>query len=697
MALHLTDIIPLEDLQKLQDTLAEVAGVGAVIVDPHGKHITRPSRFSGFCALMRGNPETGTFCKASARELGETAHKLGRPVQKPCGNLGLADGAAPIILAGEHIASWMIGQCVISRLPEHDVRFFARANGFDEEELLAAYAAVPQVSPAVFSNALALMSYFTENLSQLCLKNYELQLANAEKARASATLETVLSNIDAAIYVCDPDTKELVFANAHLYKATGDPELIGKKCHMALHGLTERCSFCGNSFWDGLEGKPVRVPHRWEFRNPRNNRDYIVQDILMDWHDGRVLQLSMHIDVTERRALVASEAANAAKREFLAQMSHELRTPMNGVLGMTQLALRADPPPKQQEYLQKIQSSATLLLGVINDVLDFSKIEAGKIELLEQEFSLRDSLRTMREMMLPRTEEKGLALQLRINPAIPDRLYGDSLRFSQVLMNLLSNAVKFTKEGFVRISLDMRDEPDEDRIRLFCSVSDSGMGMTPEQSAKLFTPFVQADSSISKHFGGTGLGLAISKKLVELMGGSIHVASEPGKGSTFSFDLPMTRLEEPARRGSALPVTLFAPPDASAPYSDADMRNLLAGKKILVAEDNEINQEIALELLRTFGAEPDLAANGQEAVDAAAATPYDMILMDIQMPVMDGYEATQRIRTQGSKNGRAVPIIAMTASAMNEDREKTRAAGMNGHIAKPIDMDELCRVLRALV
>ncbi len=679
--------IPLEYLQELQDTLAKVARVGAVVMDLHGRHITRPSRFSKFCSMMRSNQQTVSNCEAEAVELGELSHRYQGSIRRPCDNLGVYTGSAPIMLDGVHVANWVIGQCLVRRLPDEDVRAFARASGFEEEELLAAYLDLPLTTEEAFDDAVKLLSLFTNNLSLVCHKNYLLQQADKEKAQVIAMLNTVLSNIEAAIYICNPKTMELVFANAYLQKLVGESDLVGRKCHEALHGFPEKCSFCRNIFLNSMAGEPLRTPHRWEFHS--KSRDYMVQDVLVDWHDGQVLQLSTYIDITERKALLAAEAANAAKREFLAQMSHELRTPMNGVLGMTHLALRADPPPRQREYLQKIQTSASLLLGVINDVLDFSKIEAGKLELSEQVFSLRELTRSTQDMILPRVEEKGLHLQIDILRDVPDMLFGDSLRFSQVLTNLLSNAVKFTQSGGIRVDMSMEGASGdkEKSPRLLCRVSDTGIGMTAEQQARIFTPFAQADGSISRQFGGTGLGLAISKKLVELMGGSLTLKSQPGEGTTFSFDLPMKLAD--ALTGDRSEDTVAV----SHTRMDADLRAMLEGKSLLVAEDDAINQEIALELLRGFGAYVDLAADGEAAVEAFARRDYDIILMDVQMPRMDGYEATRRIRASTGKDGRAIPIIAMTASAMNEDRNKSQAAGMNGHTAKPIDLSDLCRVL----
>lgn len=691
MALHLLDIIPLEDLQEIQDTFAEVANVGAVVVDLQGKHITRPSRFSKLCAMMRSNPLTEPICKASAREIGNLARIENRPVHRLCSNMSLCDGSAPIIAEGEHVASWMIGQCITTkRLSDEEVRLFARLNGFEEDVLLEAYREVQETTAEKFNNALKLLSLFTKNISQICHKNYQLKKADKEKARVITMLDTILSNIEVAIFVCDPLTKEIIFANNYLSNLLDDRELVGKKCYAALHGFSEVCSFCNSNFLYSSEDKPKGTPHKWEFHSDKSGRDFMAQDMLVEWYDGRLLQMSMQIDITERKALLLAQAANEAKRNFLSQMSHEIRTPMNGVLGMTHLALQADPPPRQREYLKKIQTSASLLLGVINDVLDFSKIEAGKIELVKEIFSLRDVIRTTKDTILPRVQEKKLRLQIQIDPDIPDQLCGDSLRFSQILINLLSNAIKFTKKGHVRVVLGMQslNSSKKNSIRLICHVSDTGIGMTEEQCSSLFTPFTQADSSISRKFGGTGLGLAISKKLAELMGGSIQVETDFGKGSTFIFD---TIMELPSLYQDHGLGTQRARQDAN-----RDIRAALAGKKILVAEDNEINQEIIQEVLSDLGVEVKLVNNGQEAVEAFGNQEYDMILMDIQMPFMDGYEATRRIRSNKQKKGNIIPIIAMTAHAMDEDRDKSQDAGMNGHISKPLDMEELLCILGSL-
>jgi len=383
-------------------------------------------------------------------------------------------------------------------------------------------------------------------------------------------------------------------------------------------------------------------------------------------------------DVTERNALAMAESANLAQRDFLARMSHEIRTPMNGVLGMTRIAMQASPPPAQMEYLKKIESSAALLLGIINDILDFSRIEAGKLTVEKHVFRLPDLVENIRELITPRIKENNLDLIINVDASVPEYAEGDGLRLSQVLLNLLGNASKFTLDGFVR--LDMRATPNEDgRLRLDCAVSDSGIGMDEEQQRALFKPFSQADSSTSRRFGGTGLGLSICKALVELMDGSISAKSRAGEGSAFVFHIVLDKASGPDRREAA----------HDAPWETASYK----GYSFLVVEDNLINQEIAEAVLTDLGAKVTLVNNGEEGVRAFESADYDLILMDVRMPVMDGLEATRRIRASAKHDARSVPVVAMTANAMQEDRQASQEAGMDDHVAKPIDMNELRRVL----
>ncbi|MDR2304936.1 MAG: response regulator [Treponema sp.] len=395
-----------------------------------------------------------------------------------------------------------------------------------------------------------------------------------------------------------------------------------------------------------------------------------------------------------QQALIRAEAANTAQRDFLARMSHEIRTPMNGVLGMTHLATQAETLDQCQEYLKKIQSSASLLLGIINDILDFSKIEAGKLELESHNFNLIELIDNIRELMMPRIDEKGLAFFVTLDESVPSLVRGDALRLSQILLNLLGNAVKFTSQGFIGLEIKSRfvslepsaELPAKIKIRLDCMVRDSGIGMSSEQQNILFQPFAQADSSTARRFGGTGLGLSISKALVELMGGAITVSSEPGKGSVFVFFVELETSENETVKG---------------PEIVPEMENRrYEGYTFLLAEDNEINQEIAVAILSDLGAQVDIANNGEEAVKAFLQKDYSLIFMDIRMPVMDGLEAARRIRAieaERRKKNReypaGIPIIAMTANALKEDREASLAAGMNDHISKPINIIEIKKSL----
>ena len=506
----------------------------------------------------------------------------------------------------------------------------------------------------------------------------DIDKANAESSRAISVLQSVMANVDAAIYVCDPQTRELVYANDYLCKLLDKDDLAGQLCYEVLHNEPAPCANCPQQHLFDAQGNPVFTPVRCETHNKRLKRDFLITSRLVTWHDGRLLHMEVATDVTERNALAMAEAANLAQRDFLARMSHELRTPMNGVLGMTYLAMQADPPPAQLEYLKKIQASAALLLGIINDILDFSRIEAGKLTMEKRSFNIHEMVENIRELILPRITEKNLDFSIHMAESVPEYAVGDGLRLSQVLLNLLGNAAKFTLKGFVSLHITAT-HPAPGQLRLNCEVRDSGIGMNAEQLKGLFKPFSQADSSTSRKFGGTGLGLSISKALVELMHGAISATSEAGKGSVFSFFVDLESMtgvselkEEKAKLWEA------------ARYE---------GRKILLVEDNEINQIIARTILTDLGADVDVAGNGEEGVKAFMNQDYDLVFMDVRMPVLDGLGAAQRIRASRKHDAATVPIIAMTANAMREDREATKNAGMDGHVAKPIDMNELKSVL----
>ncbi len=406
-------------------------------------------------------------------------------------------------------------------------------------------------------------------------------------------------------------------------------------------------------------------------------------------YEGKKALLIWLVDVTElAQAKLAAENAARVKSDFLASMSHEIRTPMNAILGMSHLCLQTPMTGKQFNYIQKIQSAAMALLSLINDILDFSKIEAGKLLLENAPFRFSEMLRSLSDLIAFRIEAKGLLFSMDVDRSVPDCLDGDSLRLNQVLINLCDNAVKFTERGEIvlRVRADEIREDAEGRrtVRILFEVEDTGIGMTVEQSARLFKPFTQTDGSITRKYGGTGLGLSICKHLVEAMNGKIEAKSSYGEGTTVYFSIEVGVSSDESFAMQAIANSLVSSPTAG--------RQQLQGNVLLV-EDNAVNQEIAVELLAQSGVNVDIANNGAEAVESVKAKRYDLVFMDVQMPGMDGLEATRLIRRLKGCSAEELPIVAMTAHAMKGDYEKSLSAGMNDHITKPIDPEYLYRTL----
>jgi len=406
------------------------------------------------------------------------------------------------------------------------------------------------------------------------------------------------------------------------------------------------------------------------------NRINTVNEMLEEAVQNRTLELKEQVRI--------AEFASRAKSDFLANMSHEIRTPITAVIGMTSIGKDSKDQVKKDYSFDKISEASNHLLGIISDILDMSKIEANKLELAEVRCNIRDTIKHVTEVMGFKADEKNQKFEVRFDNNVPEWLLGDDQRLAQIITNLLSNAIKFTPEnGKVSLSVNLQEEKSNSCLIHF-AVADNGIGISEEQQMRLFTSFQQADNSTSRNYGGTGLGLALSKRIVEIMNGNISVVSKIGKGSTFAFTVEMRKIKDFQQVLPELEV------------EDTAFEDEFAGYTVLLVEDIEINREIVMTIMEPSGINFRPVANGQEAVEIFKQDPesIDMILMDIQMPVMDGYTATRTIRNMDMSKAKDVPIIAMTANVFKEDINNCMDAGMNEHIGKPINANKLATVIR---
>jgi PAS domain S-box-containing protein len=559
-------------------------------------------------------------------------------------------------------------------------------------------------------------SYINRLELKVSERTSELEEANRELKKSEDNIHLLLDSTAEGILGIDLE-ENFTFCNESCLKLLGYKErndLVGRNLHYKIHYAKE-------------DGTPVPLEECILYQALlKGDRIYTEDEVLWradgscfpaeiflypQYRDGILVgSVITFIDITERkkaqRELIAAkelaEAANVSKSRFLANMSHEIRTPMNGIIGFLQLLKTTGLSQEQLDYVRTIETSTESLMAIINDLLDISKIEAGRMELEQILFDIRSVTEEAAFLFQAGANLKSLKLQVNISPSVPRYATGDPQKLKQIIGNLVSNAIKFTEKGGVSVDVLLKDETD-DALTLAFAVTDTGIGISEEDQKKLFKAFSQADASSARKYGGTGLGLAICKKLAELMNGEIHVSSKKEEGSVFCFTVILDKKEGKKSKPS-LPADKDAAADSPAPaawdFAAPDIKLSREYKnnpvRILLAEDNEVNTRYFVKLLQLKGLDCDLAANGEEAVRAAEKTDYDIIFMDCQMPGMDGYEATGKIRALEGTKRRAV-IIALTAYAMEEDKNRCLQAGMDDFINKPVKVPQFEQVLRKYI
>jgi len=529
---------------------------------------------------------------------------------------------------------------------------------------------------------------------QLEMQNEELRRAHADLRTSERLLretEDELHNLRTAVeqsgnaIVITNLKGNIEYVNPAFEKSTGytADEAMGDNPRVLKSGEQDAAFY--KDLWETISSGKI---WRGQFHNKRKDgslywESATISPVLND--RGEIVHfIAIKEDITERKSLEAklsealtrADSANRAKSEFLASMSHEIRTPMNGVIGMTDLLLDTEQTPQQHEYAEAIHSCGKALLTLINDILDFSKGEAGQIQLESLDFPIRTTIKEVVDVVAVEAQKKGIGLGCAFTEEIPEFLNGDPARLRQILFNLIGNAIKFTQHGGVTVRVEIFTE-EETSLSLRFSVTDTGIGIPEDKLDSIFSKFTQGDLSTTRKFGGTGLGLAICKQLIQLFQGDITVTSQEGKGSTFSFTAAFRK---------STGIKAHTPAESPGRHVGSARRRL----RVLVAEDNTINRTLAVKMLEKLGHVVETAGNGKEAIEALRRMPYDLVFMDCQMPVMDGFEAMRAIRNPGSGiQNPGVPVIALTAYALKGDRDRCFAAGMSDYISKPATVHDL--------
>jgi len=755
-AIGFDELFGLDEIQLIQDQFADAMGVASIITHPDGTPITAPSNFTYLCSEIIRKTEQGcSNCFKSDAAIGR--YNPDGPIVQPCLSGGLWDAGASITLGGHHIANWLIGQVRNETQSEESMRAYARAIGADEARFMKAFHEVPamprdqfeKVANALFTlaNKLSVAAYLNVQQARYITERKQVEVKvkrQAQRAEALLQLPRLSEELDEHAFmqssltlaedltgspvsfmhfVNDEETIELVAWSqrtiAHYCQAAFDRHYPVSSAGIWADAVRQHAPVVCNDYatYPGKMGLPdghaqlvrfVSVPviengkvvmltgvgnsataydefdletvqllsnDIWHIvQRRRDQQDLILQKALLE---TRVAERTEALSAASERA----EAANTAKSAFLANMSHEIRTPMNGIIGMANILRREGATSQQLKRLDTIDASAQHLLSVINDVLDISKIEAGKFALEEAPVVVSSLMVNVSSILSERVKAKGIHLLIETEH-LPHNLVGDPTRLQQALLNYGTNAVKFTEQGTVTLRV-LKQEETDDSVRVRFEVQDTGIGITPEVLSRLFSAFEQADNTMTRKYGGTGLGLAITQRLAELMGGEAGADSTPGVGSTFWFTAKLKKGDEAAVSTE------------TAVNAEAEIRRRYAGQRILVVDDEPINREVALMQLEAVDLVADTAEDGADAVEMARKNCYVAIFMDMQMPKLNGLEATQEIRQLPGY--RDTPILAMTANAFAEDKVRCIEAGMNDFLIKPFNPDQLFSVLlRAL-
>ena len=686
------DMFNLADIQRLQDEFANATRVASIITRPDGTPITNPSNFCRLCSdIIRKTEKGQANCFRSDAMLGQLS--VSGPTIRPCMSGGLWDAGAGISVGGRHIANWLIGQVRDASQNENQMRDYAKRIGADEDEVVEAFREVPSMTPERFRQIAQVLFTLTKQLSSMAYQNIQQarfisDRKQAEKAfkLSEERFKKLFDNVDSvAVQGYDRDRKVIYWNNAsekiYGYKKT---EAIGVHLEDLIIPPDMRPHVIEAIRQYAEEGKAIPAGELNLIRKDGTSVPVYSSHVMQTTGHGDLELFCLDIDLTEldavKQELISAkdkaEASNKAKSEFLANMSHEIRTPLNGILGMLQLLEKTEPSDEQKEYLLGAIKSSKRLTRLLSDILDLSKIEAKQTIIDEVEFDIEEMTQSICDVFLLSIKEHGLILNVALDKKIPRRLVGDETRLRQILFNIVGNAIKFTPEGSISVEISLLPCPVEQSCRIFISVSDTGIGIPDDRQKDILEPFTQVDGSYVRSKQGAGLGLAIVKRLVGLLGGSLCIDSDLGTGTTFYVALQF----KVATTTSTV----------NGYFNPMTENGIPPGLNILVVEDEQINRIVACKTLNKLGCKTTMAIDGRNGLEKLAEFDFDLILMDIQMPVMDGVAATKAIRSAPEFVSKSnIPIIAMTAHAMLGDRETFLEAGMNDYVAKPFSKQEL--------